>query len=341
MSVTIRDVSQRCGLSISTVSKVFNGYSDISAETREQVMRVAHEIGYHPNALARALKTNRSYNLGVLFVDENTGGLTHPFYSAVLNAFKSESEAHGYDITFINHNIGTSDMSYLEHCRYRNVDGVCLACVDFYSAEVAELVNSDIPCTTIDHMFNNRPCVISENVNGITQLVDRAVQLGHRRIAYVHGQRNSAVTENRISGFYRAMDRHGLPVPEGFVTESRYYDLALTGQIVKRLLQRPDHPTCLLLPDDSTALGAIQTITGLGLRVPEDISIAGYDGIPLSQMLRPTLTTIRQDSVSMGREAAIRLIDRIERPNTSISDPTFIKVEFLKGETFASVPAQQ
>ena len=124
-------------------------------------------------------------------------------------------------------------------------------------------------------------------------------------------------------------------------TKSKTISKMVTGQIVKRLLQRPDHPTCLLLPDDSTALGAIQTITGLGLRVPEDISIAGYDGIPLSQMLRPTLTTIRQDSVSMGREAAIRLIDRIERPNTSISDPTFIKVEFLKGETFASVPGQQ
>ena len=209
MSVTIKDVARSCGMSISTVSKVFNGYSDISEATRRQVMEMAHEIGYRPNALARALKTNRSYNLGVLFVDENISGLLHPFFAAVLNAFKAEVESRGYDITFINHNIGTMDMSYLEHCRYRNVDGVCLACVDFYSSEVAELVNSDLPCVTIDHTFNNRSSIISDNLNGMRMLVDRAAALGHRRIAYIHGQRNSSVTENRIRGFYRAMESHG------------------------------------------------------------------------------------------------------------------------------------
>ena len=113
MSITIKDVAKRCGMSISTVSKVFNGYPDISEETRQQVMRLARDMGYQPNALARALKTNRSYNLGVLFVDDNTSGLMHPFFAAMLNAFKSEAEAKGYDITFINHKIGASDMTFL------------------------------------------------------------------------------------------------------------------------------------------------------------------------------------------------------------------------------------
>ena len=116
-----------------------------------------------------------------------------------------EAERLGYDITFINHNIGTMEMTYLEHCHYRNVDGVCLACVDFYSSEVADLVNSDIPCVTIDHMFNNRPNIISDNIVGIRKLVDRAVELGHRRIAYIHGNQ-TAVTENRMMGFYRACE---------------------------------------------------------------------------------------------------------------------------------------
>ena len=97
MSVTIKDVARNCGLSISTVSKVFNGYPDISEATRRQVTDAAKDIGYKPNALARALKTNRSYNLGVLCVDENTSGLLHPFFAAVLNAFKAEVESRGYD----------------------------------------------------------------------------------------------------------------------------------------------------------------------------------------------------------------------------------------------------
>ena len=341
MSVTIKDVARSCGLSISTVSKVFNGYPDISEATRRQVMETAHEIGYRPNALARALKTNRSFNLGVLFVDDNISGLTHPFFAAVLNAFKAEVESQGYDITFINHNIGTMDMTYLEHCRYRNVDGVCLACVDFYSSEVADLVNSDLPCVTIDHVFDNRPSIISDNISGIGMLVDRAVSLGHRRIAYIHGQmRNSAVTENRVRGFYSAMERQGLSLPEGYVIHGRYDDFENIRDDLLGLLNRPDRPTCILLPDDASYFGALDTIRGQGLRVPEDISVAGYDGIRSVQAVRPRLTTIRQDSDAMGRQAALKLIERIDHPGAARSSSVLIPAALVEGESLAAAPAE-
>ena len=338
MSVTIKDVARTCGMSISTISKVFNGYPDISEATRKQVMETAREIGYRPNALARALKTNRSYNLGVLFVDENVSGLMHPFFAAVLNAFKAEVESRGYDITFINHNIGTMDMTYLEHCRYRNVDGVCLACVDFYSSEVAELVNSDLPCVTIDHMFNNRSSIISDNINGIGKLVDRAVELGHRHIAYIHGQRNSSVTENRIRGFYRAMESHGLSIPEGFVIPGRYDDYDHIRADLLALISRPDRPSCVLLPDDASYFGALDTLREQGLRVPEDISVAGYDGIRSVQAIHPRLTTVKQNSDAMGREAALRLIEHIDHPNTAISDSVLIPTTLVEGQTLGPAP---
>ena len=335
MAITIKDVARRCGMSISTVSKVFNGYPDISEDTRKQVLKLAREMGYQPNALARALKTNRSYNLGVLFVDENTSGLTHPFFAAMLNAFKSEAEAHGYDITFINHNIGTSEMTYLEHCRYRNVDGVCLACVDFYSAEVAELVNSDIPSTTVDHVFNNRPCIASDNRTGIRMLVEYAAGLGHRRIAYIHGQRNSSVTETRISGFYRAMEALKLNVPDGYVLEGRYDDAPATRRLTTALLNRADRPSCILLPDDASYFGAQEAVRELGLSLPGDVSLAGYDGIRLTQSLHPRLTTVAQDSEAMGRQAALRLIDRVEHPNTAPAELVTVPVKLLEGATVA------
>ena len=223
MAVTIKDVSARCGLSISTVSKAFNNYADISAETRELVHRTAREIGYYPNAIARTLKTNRSYNLGVLFQEERGTGLTHSFFASVLDAFKSECEKHGYDITFINHNIGWTGMTYLEHCRYRNVDGVCVVCANFYAAEVVELVASDIPVVTIDHAFSNRSCVLSENIEGMKALVAHAAALGHRRIAYVHGT-PAAVTDTRMTSFLRTMNEAGLSVPDAYLVESVYHD---------------------------------------------------------------------------------------------------------------------
>ena len=335
MSVTIKDVARQCGMSISTVSKVFNGYPDISEDTRRQVLKLAREMGYQPNALARALKTNRSYNLGVLFVDENTSGLMHPFFAAMLNAFKSEAETHGYDITFINHNIVTTEMTYLEHCHYRNVDGVCLACVDFYSDEVAELVNSDIPSITVDHVFENRPCIVSDNLTGIRMLVNHAADMGHRRIAYIHGQRNSAVTETRIGGFRREMQALGFPVPEGYVVEGRYDDVGTTRKLTRELLERSDRPTCILLPDDASFFGAMEAIRELGLRLPEDVSLAGYDGIRLTQSLHPRLTTVFQDSEAMGRLAAQRLIDRVEHPNTAPNVPVMVPVGLIRGETIA------
>ena len=171
---SLKDLAKECGVSVATVSKALNDQPDISPATRERVRAAAHRMGYLPNAAARSLKTNRTYNLGVLFVDERQSGLTHEYFSAVLDSFKVEAEKHGYDITFINHNISGKSMSYLEHCRYRNVDGVVIACVNFYEPQVVELVNSEVPVVTIDHVFNNRMAILSDNVFGLKALVRQA-----------------------------------------------------------------------------------------------------------------------------------------------------------------------
>ena len=335
MAVTIKDVAAKCGLSISTVSKAFNNYADISAETRETVQRAAKEIGYFPNAIARTLKTNRSYNLGVLFQEERGTGLTHSFFASVLDSFKSECEKQGYDITFINHNIGRTGMTYLEHCRYRNVDGVCVVCANFYSPEVVALVASDLPVVTIDHAFSNRSCVLSENVEGMKILVDYAVSMGHRRIAYVCGERAS-VTEKRVTGYYRGLAEAGIePRPE-YLLESVYDSPAAGAEAVRQLMALPEPPSCILLPDDRAALGALDAAQELGLRVPEDLSIAGYDGSRLSQLVRPRLTTVLQDSAGMGARAAQYLIDRIENPRTAGSETGMIPTRLVIGESISS-----
>ena len=184
---SIKDIAKACGVSVATVSKALNGHNDISQATKEKVREAARQMGYMPNSAARALKTNRTYNLGVLFVDEAQSGLTHEFFAAVLDSFKRHAESRGYDITFINHNIGHGHSSYLEHCRYRGVDGVIAACVQFDDPEVVELAYSNLPLVTVDHVFNNRAAVLSDNVEGVQQLVDQLTALGHERIAYITG----------------------------------------------------------------------------------------------------------------------------------------------------------
>ena len=338
VTVTIKEVSARCGLSVSTVSKALNNYSDVSEATKELVLRTAKEVGYHPNSLARALKTNRTYNLGVLFVDDNNSGLTHNYFAAVLDSFKTEAERQGYDITFINHNIGRMNMTYLEHCRYRNVDGVCLACVDFFAPEVIDLIASDLPIVTIDHVFNNRTCILSDNLSGMRDLIRYVYDQGHRRIAFVHGMR-SAVTESRITGFYRTMRELNLSIPPEYLVECAYTNPFSANKAVTRILQLPVRPTCILLSDDYAALGGIEPIHAAGLSIPQDISIAGYDGIELMQLLKPKLTTIRQDTKRIGTEAAVSLIDRIENPQTAGSDIVVVEGKLLPGETVRTIKA--
>ena len=160
--VSMKDIAKACGVSVATVSKALSGQPDIGEQTRELICKTADSLGYMTNSAARALKTNRTYNIGVLFVDERRSGLAHEYFSAVLESLKVEAEANGYDITFINRNVGKKATTYLQHCQYRGVDGVVIACVDFDDPQVLELVNSRLPIVTIDHVFNNRAAVVSD-----------------------------------------------------------------------------------------------------------------------------------------------------------------------------------
>ena len=220
--VSMKDISAVCGVSIATVSKALNDHRDIGEETKEHIRQVAKELGYSPNSAAKTLKTNRTYSLGVLFVDDEQSGLTHDYFAHVLDSFKRTAEERGYDITFINScKTRPQRMSYLEHSRYRRFDGVVIACVDFEDPEVEELVRSNIPVVTIDHLFNNRSTIVSDNVKGISDLVHYIYEMGHRKIAYIHGA-DSAVTQSRLSSFYRTCEELGLEIPSDYVREEPY-----------------------------------------------------------------------------------------------------------------------
>jgi len=328
--VSMKDIAQACGVSVATVSKALNGQPDIGEETRIRVCEMAQKMGYMTNSAARALKTNRTYHLGVLFVDEKRSGLGHEYFSAILESFKTESERHGYDITFINHNVGGKPTSYLQHCRYRGVDGVVIACVDFQDPRVRELAESDLPLVTLDHVFNNRLAVVSDNVQGVETLVRYAYEMGHRRIAFLHGEKTT-VTQNRLVGFYRACEELGLEIPEEYVQEAVYHDPDRCAAATMELMQLPERPTCILFPDDYSFVGGQNALVKMGLQIPEDVSVMGYDGIHLAQVLG--LTTYRQDTEALGRTAAERLINLIEHPKTTLVDRIMISGELIKGKT--------
>ena len=332
--VSMKDIAQHCGVSVATVSKALNGQRDIGEDTRARICAVAEELGYMTNSVARALKTNRTYNLGVLFVDERRSGLAHEYFSSMLESFKVEAENHVYDITFINHNVGGKTTSYLQHCLYRGVDGVIIACVDFTNPQVRELVDSGIPLVTVDHIFNNRLAVVSDNVIGLEELVRYVHSRGHRKIAFLHGERTT-VTQNRLTGFYRACEALNLEIPEEYIRECVYHDPDRCAAATRELLNLPERPTCIIFPDDFSYIGGMNVLNEMGLRIPEDISVVGYDGIHLAKVLN--LTTYSQNAEKIGATAAERLISLIEHPKTTLIDRIMVPGELLEGTTVKDI----
>ena len=337
--ITLKEIAQECKVSVATVSKALNDMNDVSEKTKEEIRLVARKLGYYPNSNARALKTNRSFNIGVLFVDESNSGLTHDYFANVLDSFKKSVEEKGYDVTFINsrHSQG---LTYLEHSRYRNLDGVIIACVDFEDPKVLELVRSDeLPVVTIDHVFDYRIAVMSDNIQGMHDLVEYAYSKGHRRMAYISGD-DTSVTRNRVGSFIRSLERHYIKTPEEYLVSSAYRNPDLAYRYTRRLLQLHDSPTCIFYPDDYSAIGGINAIRDTGLSVPENISVIGYDGSYISQIMSPKLTTIKQDTARIGSVAAEKLIHLIENPRTTLIQRFVMNGELIEGESVADINDQ-
>jgi len=333
--ISLKDIANHCGVSVATVSKALNDHSDIGAQTKERIRKVASELGYVPNAAAKSMKTNRTHNIGVLFMDDANSGLQHDFFASVLESFKQGVEKEGYDITFIsNDRTRPGRSSYLTHARYRRFDGIIIANVHFEDPEVVELVKSDIPVVTIDHIYNDTTTILSDNVGGMNELVDFVVANGHKKIAFIHGA-DSSVTRLRLVTFNKRMEEKGLTVPDEYIKDSPYRDTH--GAYEKTLellsLDEEERPTCIFYPDDYAAYGGMRAISEKGLKVPEDVSVVGFDGIKVARHIRPRLTTYRQDTNELGKQAAKNLIDLIERPKTTLTQQVVVTGSLLEGDT--------
>ncbi len=329
--VTIKDISKISGFSVTTVSKALNNYTDISNATRDKIISICEEVGYVPNSSARSLKTHRSYTIGIVFEEETNQGLQHPLFSKILERFKSDVEAAGYDIMFLARSIGKQNGSYLQHSKRKQVEGVLVLCADFNSSEILELAASDIPTTVIDFAVENTINITSQNDQAVKTAIDYLVDLGHKKIAHIYGDRYSFIGGQRKRSFEEALKAQGLPVEESYLVSGEFFSRQEGYDAMNELLRLEDRPSAVFCASDMLAIGAIQAIKDASMRVPEDISVIGFDGIDLGQLITPRLTTIKQDTEEMGLLAAKHLIELIEnkdRPKSfeTINVPTALIV---------------
>lgn len=334
---TIQEISQICGVSVSTVSKALNGYTDISEKTRELVFKTANELGYLQALNTKSLKMKKTYNIGVLFSTATELGLRNEYFIEILTAFKNKTAQYGYDLTFVEQRIGSRKMTFLEYSNYRKFDGILVLCEDFGNEEVLRLINSDFPVVTIDYAFMNSYSIISDNYNGMKQLVNYVIRQGHTQIGMIHGAA-SLVTKNRIDAFYDALKEKRIRVPDNYIIESSFKNIEQAQDAALKLLQLPSRPSCILAPDDYSSLGVINAIRLSGLKVIKDVSVAGYNGIASSSAIMGIkLTTVKQDTMYIGKEAADKLIQMIEKPNHRTMDTMFVKQTLMIGNSVRKI----
>ena len=308
---TIYDIAKKSGFSITTVSKVINNYPDVSQKTRKKILSTIEELGYHPSSNARSLMTKKYWTIGVVYIEELGNGIHHPFFSAVIESFRREMEDAGYDLLLISKKIEQRKTGYIERFKQRGVDGVIVVSPMKLTKDVQEIVDHEIPSVFIDLHHPKVSTVNSDNLDGSKEVVKYLHSLGHKKIAHIAGGEYTFAGKARKLGFLQAIEELNLRITEDYVVDGGLFDVTGGYKAMQKLLQLSDKPTAVFAAGDMMAIGAIKAIQETGLKVPDDISIVGFDDIELSQYITPSLTTIKQDSHTIGQQAADLLLKQI------------------------------
>ena len=310
MKVTLRDVAEKTGLSITTVSRALNGYDDVSVRTREVIYSAAADLNYTPNLNARRLKTQRADAIGFILPSEQLS-MSDPFFS---DLFSGIVETAAQDRLELNVNSAPSDGDerlYLEYIRSQRVDGFILVRVQRDDPRVALLREHDVPFVAFGRSGNGDHAWVDEDSEqGIRAVIDHLVELGHRRIACITEPLHLAKAHHRRLGYISALEAHGIPFDETLIVEGRFRQRS-GAETTRQLLDLPQPPTAIVAVNDLIAIGAMGAAVERGLTIGRDISITGFDNIMLAEYTNPPLTTVHQPAYNIGVllcETLIRMV---------------------------------
>ncbi|MEP7029254.1 MAG: LacI family DNA-binding transcriptional regulator [Candidatus Eisenbacteria bacterium] len=301
----IKDVAREAGVSVATVSRVFNDSEQVSDETRQLVRDVAGRLRYWPNGVARSLITNRTQALGVLLPD-----LYGEFFSELIRGIDLAARSEGFHLLVSSSHSDTHGLVAAMRSMRGRVDGLVIMAPDFDSAAAMHDAAGEFPVVILDPGVGMATwdTISIANQDGASQVVRHLVSLGHRRIATVTGPRHNIDAQQRIVGYRAALAEAGIAHDpqlelEGDFTEPSGY------RAVAQLLAIEPRPTAALFGNDYMAIGAMSALSEAGLRVPEDFAVAGFDDIAMARYLTPALTTVHVDLIEFGARAVRRLLE--------------------------------
>jgi LacI family transcriptional regulator len=311
LPVTLRDVAARAGVHPATASRALNPETRllVSDDTAHRVLAAAAALGYHPNPVARSLRTRRSHTVGVLIPD-----LTNPLFPPIVRGLEDRLAAAGY-VALIGNTDGDAERERLvfEQMRARHVDGLVLATAHLTDPLLAEASRAGLPVVLVNRMDSDRslPSVSVDNERGMRMAVAHLIAQGHRRIAHIAGPQEVSTGLYRYRGFLAAMTAHELTADPGLVVVAKAFSIEEGLRCTRILLAGGAACTAVAAANDMLAVGCFAALEEAGLSCPADLSVVGFNDMPFIDRLRPPLTTIRFPHYQVGTEAAQLLLERI------------------------------
>ncbi|MEW9700742.1 LacI family DNA-binding transcriptional regulator [Paenibacillus sp. SI8] len=320
----IKTIAEMAGVSVSTVSKILNNYSDVGEETRKKVLGIMEQQGYSPTfSSTHTSNKGRSNLIGVIFAGEFNIEMNHQFFLHVLNMFKKRIGLYGFDLLFFSNEkqFHHAEKDYLSRCRYFNVDGCVIFAGDDIEHAIHELDQSDIPCIGIDLNLKGRNSghIMTDNTKVSLKVVEHFYLNGYRDIGFIGSSFKSEISRIREESFKQALTSFGLPINQEWIINGTDFFENTGYQLMKMMLEQDKLPSAIFAASDLLAIGAMRALYEHNLSVPGDMAIIGCDDIDACKYTNPPLTTIRQDHEKIGLFAAHMLFDLINNQIESSS----------------------
>jgi DNA-binding LacI/PurR family transcriptional regulator len=308
----MQDVAKHAGVSPATVSRVLNNYPYIRDEVRQRVLRAIADLGYEPNRVAQRLRSANSRSIGMMVTD-----VTNPFTSTIMAIIEATFFEKGFTVLMCNTTANIQkELDYLSMLENEEVDGLAIVPTSENVPRIARLAEDGMPIVVIDRRMksNHLDVVLADNVAGARSAVEHLIQSGHRRIGHIGGPLRSTSGRERYEGYMQAMQSADITPPPDWV---RMGDHLYEGgyEHTVDLLKTSPELTALFVENNMMSLGAMNALHDHGVRIPQDMSIIGFDDMPWSKALNPPMTVVAQPTIEIGQTAARLLMERIEQPD--------------------------
>jgi len=330
---TIKDVAKYTGLSIATISKYING-GNVLDENKIIIKEAIEKLDYKPNTNARGLKTNKTMTIGILIPS-----LTNIFFTRIISIIEDYLQAKGYGMIVCdfkeNHKL---EKEKLEFLLSKNVDGIIMVSYGKNHEMIKDLVSKTFPFVLLDHMLKDVACdvVIADNLNASYHAVEELINRQHKHIGIICGPENTYTADERRKGYMRVHQDYGVELHEKLI-ENGDYSVDGGYKSLKKLWQLEKRPSAVLVTNYEMTIGAIMAINDLAIKVPDELSIIGFDNIQMAKVVQPPLSVVEQPMDEIGRVAAELLLRRLSGVWTDFPSVNRLKTNVLIKESVSTL----